>query len=371
MKKKRWMNRHPFSLLICAVIVVWLAVRIFLPTVILHYLNKEIERSENIAGKIEDLQLGIILGKVVFKDIHLEGRPKKDFELNVARAELDLQWWSLLTGKFKVDVRVGDVLLVLNMGTPSKKDDDKDKKDENIKEAYQKVRREFRATLPTYLSSLEINPLNVRIVDQSDMALPIFRILDTRVLLEELSNRPEKQDEPSKLVFEGRTSGKGKFAGYFLFSGVESNPGLKAQMQLSHMDLRFLNPFFRKNANLDLESGQLDFFVEFAMRDWQVDGYVKPMLSEIKFIDLDKKKEKGFWRVLWEQLLTFVAWILKNEKTDQIAAKIRFSGRLDGPDTNPASAFATLIRNAFIEAIQSGFDRDLKIKPRLTPKKTP
>jgi len=136
------------------------------------------------------------------------------------------------------------------------------------------------------------------------------------------------------------------------------------------MDLRTLNPFFRENGKFDLESGQLDLFVEFAMRDWAVDGYIKPMLSNVKFIDLDKDKEKGFWRILWEQLLTFVAWILKNEKTDQIAAKIHFAGRLDQPDTNPASAFGTLLQNAFIEAIQRGFDRDLKIKPSLKPKKS-
>lgn len=360
--------RHPLVISLFGLVVLLAAIRITLPTVLLYFVNDQISKSEKISGKVEDIDLGIVFGRAIAKGIHLEAIPRKDFEINVERAEVDLQWWALLTGKLKVDLRVGKSLVILDVGAPSKKEDKDDEK--GIKEKYQKLRREFSSTWPTYLSSLEIYPLDVRVVDRSEVALPVFRALETRIRLEGVSNRPEDQNKSTKLLVEGRTSGQGKLTGYFQFSGVEANPGVKGQMQLSHMDLRFLNPFFRKNANLDLESGKLDLFLEFAVRDWQVDGYVKPMLSEVKFIDLDKKKEKGFWRILWEQLLTFVAWVLKNQETDQIAAKIKFSGRLDGPDTNPASAFGTLVRNAFIEAIQGGFDRDLKIKPRLTPKKS-
>ena len=348
--------------MILSLSVALLIFRTLLPSTLLYFVNNEIQNSKKITGKIQDLELGVLSGRIVLHGTQIAAKSNRDFDVNLGRTEVNLRWWPLKKGRLKFDLKIVGALVVLNIGGPSKKTEDLNKE-------YEDLRREFRATWPTYLNSLNIDDLNVRIIDRSDLAIPIFRILETKVHLEGVSNRPENQFEPARLVFDGRTSGKGIFAGYLLFSGIEANPGLKGEIKLRKMDLRFLNPFFRKHANLDLESGRLDLFLEFAVQDWRVDGYVKPILSEIKFIDLDKKKEKGFWRILWEQMLTFVAWVLKNEKTDQIAAKIRFSGQLDGPDTNPVSAFGTLVRNAFIEAIQSGFDRDLKIKPRLLPKK--
>jgi len=47
---------------------------------------------------------------------------------------------------------------------------------------------------------------------------------------------------------------------------------------------------------------------------------------------------------------------MKNQKHDRLAAQIPISGRFDHPDLNGWAAAFSLLRNAFIQALQHGLE---------------
>jgi hypothetical protein len=54
--------------------------------------------------------------------------------------------------------------------------------------------------------------------------------------------------------------------------------------------------------------------------------------------------------------------VLEDQERDQAASRITFSGRLDAPDIDIWSAIGSLLKNAFIEALQRGLDGSVDLE---------
>lgn len=82
----------------------------------------------------------------------------------------------------------------------------------------------------------------------------------------------------------------------YLAVKIKNETGKK--IQLTHMNLSFLSPYLKKNANVGLESGQLELFSELAVREKKIEGYVKPLVTDLKFTDFQKEKEQSFFTAI-------------------------------------------------------------------------
>ncbi len=84
----------------------------------------------------------------------------------------------------------------------------------------------------------------------------------------------------------------------------------------------------------------------------------------IKDIDILGKEDRhdNVFRKLWEGLVGGVAQVVENKSTDKIATKIPFEGELKDTDANVWFAIATILRNAFIQALQPAIDNEINLK---------
>jgi hypothetical protein len=51
--------------------------------------------------------------------------------------------------------------------------------------------------------------------------------------------------------------------------------------------------------------------------------------------------------------------VFKNSQTQKVATQVDLAGTLKNPDVSSWQAFVEIVRNAFIEAILPGFDRQI------------
>jgi hypothetical protein len=51
--------------------------------------------------------------------------------------------------------------------------------------------------------------------------------------------------------------------------------------------------------------------------------------------------------------------MLKNGKTQKVATQVSLAGNLNNPDVSTWEAFVEVVRNAFIQSILPGFDRQV------------
>jgi len=106
--------------------------------------------------------------------------------------------------------------------------------------------------------------------------------------------------------------------------------------------------------------GLFTLYAQLAVKNDRVSGYVKPMFSNLKVYDYQKDKNKGLLQQAKEVVIGAAAHIFKNSQTQKVATQVDLNGTLKSPDVSSWQAFVEVVKNAFIEAILPGFDRQLR-----------
>jgi hypothetical protein len=86
-----------------------------------------------------------------------------------------------------------------------------------------------------------------------------------------------------------------------------------------------------------------------------VEGYVKPLIKNLKIYDREKDQDKPFGQRVKLHILQFFASVFKNHKTKTVATVARISGPTGGPTTNEWEVIRKLIGNGLAHAILPGF----------------
>jgi len=97
-----------------------------------------------------------------------------------------------------------------------------------------------------------------------------------------------------------------------------------------------------------------------AAKDRKFAGYVKPIIKDLDVLGKDDRKD-NLLQKLWEGIAGTAADVLTNHRKDQLATKVPFHGDLKEPDTNLWYAIGSVLRNAFIQALQPAIDSEINI----------
>lgn len=133
-------------------------------------------------------------------------------------------------------------------------------------------------------------------------------------------------------------------------------------LRMTGLDLTKLNDFSNAYGNFDFEAGTGDLVVEVEARDSQLNGYIKPLLHNVQVFSIEqdvKNEDKGFFRGIWEAVVGGGENLLKNQSKDQFATRVELSGSTKDTDVSPFQAFLAILRNGFVEAFSTRFERSL------------
>jgi hypothetical protein len=186
---------------------------------------------------------------------------------------------------------------------------------------------------------------------------PNYRLFinDTNLALKNLSNH--QNQGPADLILHGKFMGSGdtSVAGDFLAS--QHGPAFNLKVAIQNTDLPSMNDILRAYGRFDVAAGKFSVFSEVAIKDDNIDGYVKPMFADLRVYDYQKDKSTPVLHQAKELAIAGASHLFKNFSTRQVATDIDLKGKLTSPDTSTWQALAQVLRNAFIEAIIPGFDR--------------
>jgi hypothetical protein len=117
---------------------------------------------------------------------------------------------------------------------------------------------------------------------------------------------------------------------------------------------------------VDVAEGQFSVYSEFTVKKGQVNGYIKPLIKNLKISDRQKDKDKPFGKRVEMHVLQFLANLFKNHTSQAVATVARISGSTGGPKTNEWEVIRKLIGNGIFQAILPGFL--VKPEAKLSPK---
>lgn len=211
---------------------------------------------------------------------------------------------------------------------------------------------------------LEIDSLkmkNSQIGFENHGTTPPYRVFVSKLSLdlEHLSNHPG----PHKSSFhaQGAFMGSGATTLNGRFRSAARPADFDVQLEVKDAKLTDLNGMLMAHAGVDVADGLFSLYTEITVKNGQVEGYVKPLIKNLKLFDHQKDDAKPFGQRVKLHVMQVFANLFKNHSTHAVATVARISGTTGGPTTNEWEVIRKLIGNGIFHAILPGFLHDPKI----------
>jgi hypothetical protein len=212
-----------------------------------------------------------------------------------------------------------------------------------------------RPAVDITVREFDIGKSNFSYTDQTTNPNYKLFLNDTDLTLTNLSNHQQKGS--ANLALHGKFMGNADstIGGDFLAS--QQGPAFNLKIAILNTDLPSLNDLLRAFGRFDVAAGKLSVYSQIAIKNGDMDGYVKPIFTDVEVYNYQKDKNTPILHQAKELAIGAASRLLKNQSTEEVASDIDLKGKLTSPDVDTWQAVGQVLRNAFIEAIIPGFDR--------------
>ncbi|MBC7486597.1 MAG: DUF748 domain-containing protein [Cytophagaceae bacterium] len=357
------LKRHWGKITLLTIVVILIVARLMLPYFVIKYVNKVLADLDGYTGKIDDVDIALIRGAYVIQGLQLDktgGKVPVPF-VKCENIDLSVQWRALLHMEVKAEVELKK--LVLNFVVGPTKETSQSGKEADWTEALDKL-------LPIQVNRFAITEGTITYKDFHTFPKVNLYLNNLEVVATNLSNIVDKQKAlPSSLYVSANSIGNGKLLITGGLNVLKKIPDADLNVKFTDVDLTSLSEFTKAYAKFDFEKGQLALFSEMALVDGKIDGYVKPILRNVKVLNWAKEDEPALNK-LWQGVIGVTEDVLKNHKKDQFATRVEIHGDLKKMDTDVWGAIISILQNGFIEAFQEKLDESINYKVALSPKET-
>ena len=183
-------------------------------------------------------------------------------------------------------------------------------------------------------------------------------ISDLNLHATDISNQSSQGN--SVLGLDGLFMGSGKTKMTGDFHPRKQSPDFDIDLTIVDTQLPSMNDLLRRYGRFDVQSGQFSLYAQISAKDNQITGHVKPFFANLEVYSRSKDKNKPLLHQAYELTVGGAAKLLSNHSTKAVATNVDLNGKLQNPDVSTLQALGELARNAFINAIVPGFDREAK-----------
>ncbi|KAA9345719.1 DUF748 domain-containing protein [Adhaeribacter soli] len=344
--------------ILLTIVLLLVIFRLFLPTLVKHYVNKTLDELPGYTGYVTDVDIALYRGAYSLDSLYLiEEKGNKNYPfLRIKCTDLSIEWKSLFKGRL-----VGEVVLenpVINVV-------------EGAAPAHEPTREHWTKTvkdlMPITINRLTVNNGRVAYMDFSASPDVKFHVQNLQLTAFNLANVEKVAKKlPASVVFSGTSIGGGKLKGDMQVNPLKKIPDLNLNASLTGVNLTSLNGFIKEYGKFDVEAGNMDMYTEMEITNGYLKGYFKPFFENVKVLNWKKDKEEGgVLSAAKEAVIGLLGRVLENKEKDknnpdkkvgQIATVVPIEGNVNHPDTDNWKTFKNLLRNAFIKAFNKGIE---------------
>ena len=212
----------------------------------------------------------------------------------------------------------------------------------------------------TAVSIAELRLVNGELgwIDQSTD--PDYRVFVSKlnVTVRGFRNTKQRTSEPGRADVDGAFMGSGRMRLRATFQPTDARTEFTSNLEITDVDMTVMNDLLRARGGFDVKSGRFSLFSELAVRNGRVDGYVKPLFSDLDVYDRQQDSDKNIFRQAYEGIVGGIGTLLENRPRDEVATRTDLSGRIEDPKASTWEIVLGLVQNAFVRAILPGLDRE-------------
>lgn len=346
-------SRRRRTLLFIALALI--AIRIALPWVLLHLLNDRLANMKGYYGHAQDLDLALFRGAYRIEGIYLDRmdttRMQRTPFLGAGVIDLSVEWKALFHGSVVGELVIDSPRVDFTKDAVEPADVQKDTV---------ALRDLLRDLMPLQINRVEAHEGTVRYLDPHSRPKVDVKMDHLELLALNLRNSYDSTELlPASIRANADVYG-GTFAFDMRLDPLATDPRFDMNVSMKGMQLTRVNDFLQAYAKVDVNRGTFGLYAELATRDREFTGYVKPIVNDLDVLGPEDRHD-SFLHKLWEGLVGTAGTLLTNPPHDQVATKVEFSGKLDGPRVDTWYAVIDLLRNAFIRALEPSIDHEISI----------
>jgi hypothetical protein len=350
------------GIILLSVIAILIIFRLFLPLIVKNYVNKTLNRIPGYHGWVDDIDISLYRGAYVIDGLHLFKNGNNKPMLDFPKTDISIEWRALFHGKIVSEIEM--VHPVFNYYITANKLSSKESPDaDDWTKALHKL-------VPFKINRYTVEDgkfLYADIVESPDINLAIEKISLTATNLGNVVDKSKTL--PSDVKVQAVSFGNGDLNITANMNLLKKIPDMDVNVSLKNSDVRALNSLSLATAGFDFEKGHFELYSEFAINNGYLKGYFKPMFNDIKIIDSLGKPNSSVLKRVWEGVITFLGFVLKNKPKDSFATKVPIEGDLNNPDIKLWKLITNTFRNGFITPFKNQVDNDIKFNDARPKKK--
>lgn len=351
MNHPRLLNqRWPYWLVM--LLVVGIAARLAMPYAMKAWLNQRLASLGQYQGHVDDVHVALWRGAYELRSVHIQQLNSAVDEPLFATPAVEVQvlWSALIKGTIVARIRALEPTISFAAGHAGK--------------AAQTGRGVNWADLldrltPFRIDRLEIVSGQVHYYDLYSTPKVDVHLDDVEALLTHLTNaRDDQHPRVADLQLEALAMAQSKLTLDLQIDPFAVQPDFALKMKLLGLQVARMRPAMQAYTPFDPTEGRLDVLLEATGKDGAVSGYVKPLFTDLKVVDWKQelKGEHNPFELAVNAVGSVLNLVLQNQAKDQLATRMPFSGRLDAPNVDVASALGNILSNAFISAFEPSFE---------------
>jgi len=349
-KKRRGVKKKRYVLPIILVVLL-VAFRLYLPTLVKNYVNKVLADIPGYYGQVEDIDLALYRGAYVIEGMYLNkvnATTQVPF-LNFPKSDISVEWKSLFRGKIVSEITMFDPEVTYIFEDQQKKAAEGEANTDDWTKALTDL-------VPIDINHFEIHNGKLGFVKlQEDPNIDLY-MNQLEVYADNLRNvKRDRNKLPSPIKATAVSIGEGNFKLDGGMDIIKEIPDMDINFSLEKANITALNDLTRNYGGIDFKKGELDVYGEIAIADAHMKGYIKPMLKNTKLIS----KEDGIFEMIWEGFVGMFKFILKNQGTDTLATRVPLEGDLSDVNANIWSTVFSIFQNGWISAFKGQVDQDI------------
>lgn len=328
-------------IVLLVVVGLLVVVRLMLPFFVVKYANKVLSDIEGYQGSITDVDLHLYRGAYVIDSLvieKIEGNQPVPF-FSTKRIDLSVHWNAIFNGSIVGEVVFEQPKINFVTGCDSTEAQYGEEVDWT---------KPIKELMPLQINLFTVNRGELHFQDFSSEPPVDVYFKDIQLETTNLSNAKSTNDTlPSHLKLTAKSIGDGDLLLTGNMNILKEIPDFDLNLKFENVHLTALNDFLEAYAKVDAEQGIFHLYTEMLLLDGQLDGYVKPLLVDLKIIDISDDDKSALMKI-WEVVVGTVLEIFENQPNDQFATKVPISGDLNNTDTGIFPALWNILSNAFV-----------------------
>ena len=346
-------QRWPFWLLALAVLAV--AVRLVLPYAMKSWMNEHLASLGNYEGHVDEVGVSLWRGAYQLRGVQIRQLDSAVDEPLFATPVMDVQvlWSALMDGVIVARIRALEPKISFAAGHAGRAA--QTGKGVNWADLLKRL-------TPFRIDRFEVVEGQVHYLDRYSSPKVDVHLDEVEAVLTNLTNLTNASDKQGRRVadlqLQALAMAQSQLSLNLQVDPFAEQPDFTLRMKLLGLQMVRMREAMRAYTPFDPTAGKLDLVVEATGKNGGVQGYVKPLFTDLKLINWQRelKEERNPFGLVIDAIGSALNLVLQNQSKEQLATKVPFSGRLDAPDVDVPTTIANLLKNAFVGAFQPKFE---------------